>query len=276
MPLIPGIGTFESVLMIVIFIFGFGSSTGWVLEVLFRRFISANNPEKKWINPGFLVGPCLPIYGFGLLVLFVISLVPELSVQRGQRVTWHGILAAIVIMGVMMTLVEYIAGIIFIKRMNLKLWDYSDMKGNIKGIICPQFSLIWTVMGALYYFFLQPYVIKLVEWLYDNVGFIFFIGMYFGVLVVDLCYSFNIAGKIKAYAKDNAIVVVYEEFKKTVSRYNEEHNIKNRFFMAFGSGLSVREHLDAYMEKISAVGKNLGKNAEEKIEKVKDLIKDKL
>ena len=28
---------------------------GWVLELFFRRFISGNNPERKWINPGFMV-----------------------------------------------------------------------------------------------------------------------------------------------------------------------------------------------------------------------------
>ena len=39
------------------FLFYIGSSLGWVLELFFRRFISGNNPERKWINPGFMVGP---------------------------------------------------------------------------------------------------------------------------------------------------------------------------------------------------------------------------
>ena len=39
------------------FLFYIGSSLGWVLELLFRRFISGNNPERKWINPGFMGGP---------------------------------------------------------------------------------------------------------------------------------------------------------------------------------------------------------------------------
>ena len=32
--------------------------------------------------------------------------------------------------------------------------DYSDRKGNIMGIICPSFSLIWLLVGSLYYFLL--------------------------------------------------------------------------------------------------------------------------
>ena len=55
------------------FLFFIGSVFGWVLELFFRRFISANNPERKWINPGFCVGPYLPLYGSGLCILFLIA-----------------------------------------------------------------------------------------------------------------------------------------------------------------------------------------------------------
>ena len=51
--------------LILAFLFFVGSSIGWVIELFFRRFFSA----KKWINPGFLVGPYLPIYGFGVVVV---------------------------------------------------------------------------------------------------------------------------------------------------------------------------------------------------------------
>lgn len=53
------------VFLIVLYLFFFGGVGGWVLELLFRRFFSGANPERKWLNPGFLFGPCLPLYGFG-------------------------------------------------------------------------------------------------------------------------------------------------------------------------------------------------------------------
>ena len=55
--------------LILAFLFFVGSSIGWAIELFFRRFFSA----KKWINPGFLVGPYLPIYGFGVVGLFLLS-----------------------------------------------------------------------------------------------------------------------------------------------------------------------------------------------------------
>jgi len=42
---------------------------GWVLELFYRKMIS----ERKWINPGFLVGPYLPLYGFGLCTVYLLS-----------------------------------------------------------------------------------------------------------------------------------------------------------------------------------------------------------
>ena len=41
------------------------------------------------------------------------------------------------------TLIEYFAGLIFIKGMHVKLWDNSDEKFNIQGIICPKFTFFW-------------------------------------------------------------------------------------------------------------------------------------
>ena len=40
--------------LIFAFLFFIGSCLGWCMEVFFRRFFSRANPERKWINPGFL------------------------------------------------------------------------------------------------------------------------------------------------------------------------------------------------------------------------------
>ena len=59
--------------LILAFLFFVGSTFGWILEVFFRKFFSRNNPEHKWINPGFCTGPYLPLYGSGLCVLYLIA-----------------------------------------------------------------------------------------------------------------------------------------------------------------------------------------------------------
>ena len=47
-------------LIIYSLIFILGGTLGYFIELVFRRIV-----HKKWINPGFLTGPCLPLYGVG-------------------------------------------------------------------------------------------------------------------------------------------------------------------------------------------------------------------
>lgn len=62
-----------NIFLTLAFLFFIGATLGWVLELLFRRFFSSANPERKWINPGFCVGPYLPLYGCGLCFLYLIA-----------------------------------------------------------------------------------------------------------------------------------------------------------------------------------------------------------
>ena len=96
-----------STFLALAFLFFIGSVLGWVLELLFRRFISANNPERKWINPGFCTGPYLPLYGSGLCIMFVLS---ELGDRFWNTGTIWGKILLFVLIGVCMTAIEYIAG----------------------------------------------------------------------------------------------------------------------------------------------------------------------
>ena len=88
------------------FLFIFGSILGWILELFFRRIV-----HKKWVNPGFLKGPYLPIYGIGIVILYIVASV-ELPID--SKVATY-ILKTLAI-GFLMTAVEYVGGIIFIKK----------------------------------------------------------------------------------------------------------------------------------------------------------------
>lgn len=187
------------------YLFCFGSMLGYAIEVVFRRFFSAH----RWTNPGFLYGPFLPLYGFGLLFLYgVCSLPINLSPE------WLKATVIIIILGLGMTLVEYIAGLIFIKGMNVKLWDYSKMRGNIQGIICPLFSLFWLILGAAYYFLIHPYITSALDWFNANVYYAsYWLGAAYGFLCFDLICSFNLVSKISKAAKNSKILVSYEQYK---------------------------------------------------------------
>lgn len=235
-------------LLVMAFLFFTGSIIGWGTEVLFRRIFTA----KKWINPGFLTGPYLPLYGFGVAGLFAISLIP---IETGYY--WLDSILIILIMGVAMTLIEYIAGLIFIKGMKIKLWDYSKRWGNIQGIICPLFSFLWLLVCAFYYFVIDPFVIYAVVWFVNHIAFAFFVGLFFGVLIVDFGHSVNLSVKIREFAKKHDIVVSIERLKESIKDGIEKFGKKKaNFIFAFKSGKSLQENLDEYREGVNSANES--------------------
>ncbi len=247
--------TFLDGFLVACFLFFIGSVLGWCIEVLFRRFCTA----KKWINPGFLTGPYLPLYGFGVAGLFAISRIP---IETGMP--WLNAVLTILIMGVAMTLIEYIAGLIFIKGMKIKLWDYSDRWGNIQGIICPLFSLFWLLVSVFFYFVIDEPVIAAVTWFVHHIEFAFVVGMFFGVFFVDLGHSLHISVRIKNFATEHGIIVHYEKLKESVRERKEARKEKASFVFPLKSLSELKGELSERLEKFSS--KKKGKDAPQKAE----------
>ena len=214
-----------------------GGSCGWAIELFFRRFV-----HKKWVNPGFLAGPCLPLYGTGVVFLYIIC---SLDYSFIANEVWRAVFV-IALITVVMTLVEYVTGLIFIVGLKVKLWDYSKRPGNIQGIICPLFTFFWGVIGAAYCLFVHPLLMKAVAWINLNEIYSFFIGMYYGVLVIDIFYSFNVVNKIRAWAKEKNVTVKLEEFRLSVKLKAEQIKQKTNFLLSFKTKNSLNEELDDY------------------------------
>ncbi len=231
-----------NVFLTLTFLFSIGSMLGWCIEVIFRRFVSA----KKWINPGFLTGPCLPLYGFSLCVLYLLAglerYIPIENVVAER-------LLLFVLMALCITLLEYFAGITFITHMQIKLWDYSNEPGNIRGVICPRYSAAWAFLSAVYYFLIHPRILNTLIWLSNNLAFSFCIGFFYGILVIDMAYSINLISKVRAFAKEKEIVVKYEEFREHIRNVREEQREKVQFLFSLPSPAHILTNLSEYYEK---------------------------
>lgn len=47
------------------------------------------------------------------------------------------------------TIVELLSGYVLNIRLNLNIWDYSNMPLNLAGQICLSYSLLWVVLGTI-------------------------------------------------------------------------------------------------------------------------------
>ncbi|MGN0632867.1 MAG: putative ABC transporter permease [Oscillospiraceae bacterium] len=238
--------------LILAFLFAVGSVIGWTLELFYRRLFDPTNKERRWINPGFLTGPYLPLYGFSLIILFLLAQL-EKYVPIENDVLRK--LALFVVMAVCITIIEYFTGLIFIVKMKIKLWDYTENRGNVKGIICPLYSFFWMVLSAVYYFLINPYILGALKWLSKNLAFSFVIGFFFGVFVLDLVGSIKNLIKIRAFAYENEIVVFIEELKSQIISYREQKKEKGNFLLSFRSSDSIQNHLKRYKEMSANIEK---------------------
>jgi len=225
------------------YIFIVGACSGWIIELFYRRFFSKNNPERKWINPGFCVGPYLPIYGFGVSTMYFMC--NACNKYLSDKGIW-GHVALFGVVCIFMTMLELVAGLTCLKFMNIRLWDYSREWGNFKGVICPRFSLYWTLIGVAYYYIAHPYIVKLITWMVFYIPLLFCCGMFYGIFFSDIVYSAELVKKIKVFAKEHSVVVNYEMLKAKV--ISSSTNLKSRVhFMRFFKVDGFKEMLDAFI-----------------------------
>lgn len=216
-----------------------------MLELCYRRLA-----HGKWINPGFLTGPCLPLYSSGLIILYSFcELRLPFTASPAQRKA-----VLIILLAVTLTLLEYITGIIFTSFFHVKLWDYSARPANIQGIICPLFSLIWAAAGAVYVLFVHPLVERLMLWLTNKALFSFFAGIYIGFLIIDIVYSFRLVTKIKAFADEQQLLIKYEGFKLSIAKRAEHIRELRAFILPFHSPAGLHAELESYIKELKTRG----------------------
>ena len=132
--------------------------------------------------------------------------------------------------------------------MKVKLWDYTNEKFNLQGIICLRFSVYWAILGAVYYFLIHPHILHALEWFSNNLAFSFVVGMFYGVFFVDLAYSLQLVAKVRAFAKEHEVLIRYEMLRQQIRDNAEERKEKIHWFFSLKSAVSLREHLSRYLE----------------------------
>ena len=109
----------------------------------------------RFINRGFLNGPLCPIYGFG--ALGVIYFLTDIAETNKLYLFFGSIFIA--------TALELVGGFILEKIFHKKWWDYSDMRFNLGGYICVEFSVIWGLACFVLYEAVHPMIERLFAFL---------------------------------------------------------------------------------------------------------------
>lgn len=219
-------------------LFFYYSFLGYIVETIFVSI----SQGKLNLNRGFCVGPYIPIYGIGSL-LIVLFIEPNVS---------NPFLVFILSL-VVCTLVEYIISFVAEFFFKTRLWNYKKYKYNINGRVCLKNSLYFGIGGIFVVYVLNPLFNKLLD-LYSEKFLIISSIICIVVFVIDLGLSIFVAirfSKKVARLKDSTIFI-NKERKLMSTRF--EKNFIGRLLKGFPI---LKESLNTnFWDKISIFNKN--------------------
>lgn len=123
------------------------SFLGWICETTYCLMI-----DKQYVNRGFLKGPFCPIYGAGALIVIII--LTPIS---------NNIILLFLSGMIFTSVLEYITGFLLEIIFNLKWWDYSNYRFNIKGRVCLLNSILFGILSVVTVTIINPIIIEYIR-----------------------------------------------------------------------------------------------------------------
>ena len=219
--------------ILLFFIYSF---LGWVMEVIQGLILN-----KKFVNRGFLIGPCCSIYGYGVILITIL-----LSHLKPYPISLFTL--CIVVCGIL----EYLTSYFMEKLFKARWWDYSKDKFNINGRVCLRTLIAFGLLGILIIYTLNPFFINLIKSINRNL-LIVITTVLIIVYVIDNIISLRVVKNIKITAtsiKDNTEEIT-EKVKEILLK---QSMLTRRLIKAFPNIkiIDVRKKIIEEVEKIKS------------------------
>lgn len=194
------------------------SIMGYFVEV-----ISASITNKKFCpSRGYLIGPYLPVYGFGALVI-------TLFISRYS----DDYIAIFILAMVACCVIEYFTSYFLEEIFDLRWWDYSNCKFNLNGRIKLTTGLKFGFGGIFVLKICNPMLFKFFDSISPNTLLIISIIMSV-ILIIDTVVSTYVISSLKIdtkkYFKRDATEEIKGKVRESLSKYRLFYN---RLLQAF-------------------------------------------
>ncbi|MBQ7802380.1 hypothetical protein IJ380_00740 [Candidatus Saccharibacteria bacterium] len=216
---------------------------GYFIEVTLCSFA-----EKKVVNRGFLFGPLIPIYGFG--VIFILLVTAPFKDDLGLT-----FLAATALCSIL----EYVTSWAMEKIFGIKWWDYTKSdRFNLNGRICLRNCLAFGIAGVMIVKYVHPLVVRALAPLPEKFSLILAIVLVV-LFLIDLVASTYAVEKVKRSIKLKFI---------TGDQTNEIKKLAGR---AIAQLLTGKNYLERRVEKLQ---KDFEKRRAEYLKKQEETYKE--
>ncbi|MBR5369682.1 MAG: putative ABC transporter permease [Bacilli bacterium] len=227
-------------LMYLFLIFFIYSIIGYIIEVTSCIIIT----KKFTMSRGYLLGPYIPVFGFGALLMVTL-----LSKYKND------VIVLFILSGFLCSAVEYFVSLLMELIFKLRWWDYSKDKFNINGRICLRNGFLFGIGGVIIVKYFHPLLDSFLLSLGHNT--IIIVGWIFaGIIIIDTIISTFTISKLKIdtkkYLNQDATDVIKEQVADTLSKYRVFYK---RLFRAYphiklnANIMKFREFMDEQMSK---------------------------
>ena len=197
-------------LKVLFLLFMLYSFFGWIIEMLVVAM------EKGRFTPrGFLIGPYLPIFGVGAILI-------TLLLSKYEK----DIFVLFIVSSFLGATLEYIVSYIFEKIFKTRWWNYERDRFNLNGRVCLSTTIGFGILGVMVIVFFNPIFFSLI----NNINPIFQNILSIILLIIfiaDIIISFVVISKIKiptiGKPKDTT-----EEVTKKVRNALKNHSILSK------------------------------------------------
>lgn len=150
------------------------AAIGWLWEVFLNLL-----KDGTFVNRGTMIGPWLPIYGSGSLLMLILFK----KIRDKPIILFPSIMA-------MCGVLEYFTSYFLERIFHTTWWNYSNVFFNINGRICLEGLLFFAVGGFLIIYFIAPMIDEILKNIPNKIINILCIVL-IGLFLTDLGFSFN-------------------------------------------------------------------------------------
>lgn len=225
------------------FFFYFYCFCGWIIEC---TYVSVRT--RKITNRGFMIGPFIPIYGFGAMTM-LLACTPV--IKYPVLVFFVGMISASVL--------EYFTGMAMEAIFKVRYWDYSNKKFNINGHVCLLNSTYWGGISVLLLYVLHKPIEKLAFSMDEKT-------INITVMVISLYFAVDLTMSFKAAFDIRRVLIMIDKSKEEMRIMQKRLDV----MLAYANE-SMTEQKDKLGDKVNEISESL----EAKFVKVREMLETK-
>ena len=242
-------------IVLLFFIFGFA---GWCMEVALKY-----RQYHRFINRGFLTGPILPIYGFGV-VLITVAVGKLARVESGVVMTFA---LSLVICGA----VEYMTSLVLEKIFHARWWDYSRKPMNLHGRVWIGNLTLFGLAGVAIIHVVDPMLFRALDCVPFAVRRATAAAL-LAVLAADFVISYFVLKLVKV-GVDSSEADNTEQISREVRQLLTNRSyFYRRFSDAYPEVVYRTERVQARIAAVKAEAERMQREAEKRLEAQKDRV----